>query len=190
MNDSLLRTFVAIPVPKEIGVIQEKLIDTIPKNSGKVKWVRPTNIHLTLQFLGPTPERSLEPINSALDKIASGHTSFNLSLTGIGCFPKPSRPRVLWLGLGKDIDLLINLVQSLEPELADLGFPSEERNFVPHITLARIKYPQKKTPDVSRFLSFEFDSIEWRVKYFHFMQSELFSNGAVYTILGTHFLQD
>jgi len=82
-------------------------------------------------------------------------------------------------GLDKD--------KKIQKILNPLGFPKNEKKYHPHITIARAKYPQKKTPDISTFLNTSFDPIPFPIKKVQFISSELFPNGPVYTILSTHF---
>ena len=103
-------------------------------------------------------------------------------------FPVPSRPRVLWLGMTGAIDKLNNFVSDINVSLAELGFPIEEKIFIPHITIGRVSYPPKHTPDISNYLQTNYESIPISVTRVRFMCSELFPNGPIYSILGTHFL--
>lgn len=183
----LLRTFIAIPVPRQVLVVRDMLVSTINPKSGKIRWVAKGNLHLTLRFLGPTPEESLDEINDFLAKQLSTCASFELQIAGTGCFPKPERPRVLWLGIEGQLDELKAVVQRMNAGLERLGFPPEEREYHPHLTLARIKYPQKRTPEIKNFLHTTYEPISLHVDRLQFISSELFPNGPVYTILGTHF---
>jgi len=81
-----------------------------------------------------------------------------------------------------------DFVDAINGRLEPLGFPIQERKFIPHVTLARIKYPQKHTPDVTQFLNTTFAELPMKISRINLMSSQLFSKGAVYTILGTHFL--
>lgn len=190
MTEPLLRTFIALPVPKLVAGVQKKLKSTISDDAGKINWVHPANLHLTLQFLGATPEGTVSKINTALENLAKEHTGFDAEISGTGYFPKPTRPRVLWLGVNGNIQPLTALGNAVRKTMTILGFPPDENEFTPHITIGRIKYPRKAAPDVGTFLTAKFDSLSWNPKYFHLMHSELFPNGPVYTILGTHILQN
>jgi 2'-5' RNA ligase len=77
------------------------------------------------------------------------------------------------------------MVESIENVLEPLGFPKESRDILPHITLARIKYPQKHTPNVDPFLKSSYDPIDFPVDRMQFFSSELLPSGAVHTILKT-----
>ena len=187
MDHRLIRTFIAIPVPESVFVLQGNLKNTIEKKTGKVRWVKRDQLHLTLKFVGDTPEESIDDVRGVMQKVANQMTPFKIFIQGVGCFPKIERPRVMWVGLDGPIDKLNQLVTAVHDGLHPLGFPREEKEFHPHITMARAKYPQKKTPDISSFLNTTYDPIPFRIEKIQFISSELFPNGPVYTILGTHF---
>ena len=187
MDHRLIRTFIAIPVPESVFVLQGNLKNTIEKKTGKVRWVKRDQLHLTLKFVGDTPEESIDDVRDVMQKVANQMTPFKIFIQGVGCFPKIERPRVMWVGLDGAIDKLNQLVTAVHDGLHPLGFPREEKEFHPHITMARAKYPQKKTPDISSFLNTTYDPIPFRIEKIQFISSELFPNGPVYTILGTHF---
>ena len=187
MDHRLIRTFIAIPVPESVFVLQENLKNTISKKTGKVRWVKGNQLHLTLKFVGDTPEESIDDVRGVMQKVARQMTPFKIFIQGVGCFPKIERPRVMWVGLDGEIDKLNQLVTTVHDGLDPLGFPRDEKEFHPHITMARAKYPQKKTPDISSFLNTTYDPIPFRIEKIQFISSELFPNGPVYTILGTHF---
>ena len=187
MDHRLIRTFIAIPVPESVFVLQGNLKNTIAKKTGKVRWVKRDQLHLTLKFVGDTPEESIDDVCGVMQKVSNQMTPFKIFIQGVGCFPKIERPRVMWVGLDGAIDKLNQLVTAVHDGLHPLGFPREEKEFHPHITMARAKYPQKKTPDISSFLNTTYDPIPFRIQKIQFISSELFPNGPVYTILGTHF---
>ncbi len=104
-----------------------------------VKWVRPENIHLTVKFLGDVNPADLEKIGSAMQTAAALSAPFTLSARGLGAFPGVKKPRVLWCGLGGDVEALARMHSSLDEALAESGFEREARKFKAHLTLGRIK---------------------------------------------------
>lgn len=186
MPERLLRTFVAASVPNQVAAIRDRLATTID-DRGILRWVRPNAIHLTLKFLGPTPADVLPRIDSGLERVARGFRPLELVVCGTGCFPNERRPRVLWLGLDGAVDELQEVVRSVHGLLAPLGFPDESTGFTPHITVARISYPRKTTPDVRPFLQSSYEAIPMSVDRLHLISSELLPGGPVYTRLGTHY---
>ena len=188
MAESLLRTFISVSLPKEIVNIKKMLQSTIDSKGVEIKWVRDGNMHLTLKFIGHTPEASVEDINKTLKSVTEDFSSISLSIVGSGCFPRPERARTLWVGITGEKDKLNDFVDAINISLEPFGFPIQERKFIPHVTLARIKYPQKYTPDITQFLNTTFTELPMKISRINLMSSQLFSKGAVYTILGTHFL--
>ena len=188
MAESLLRTFISVSLPKEIVNIKKMLQSTIDSKGVEIKWVRDGNMHLTLKFIGHTPEASVEDINKTLKSVTEDFSSISLSIVGSGCFPRPERARTLWVGITGEKDKLNDFVDAINISLEPFGFPIQERKFIPNVTLARIKYPQKYTPDITQFLNTTFAELPMKISRINLMSSQLFSKGAVYTILGTHFL--
>ena len=190
MNYKLIRTFISIPLPETIRNLQKSLQSAFSNNSGKIKWVHKDHMHLTLKFLGDTPESVLNDVRVVLDKIAKRTNPIYLQIKGTGCFPKKERPRILWAGIGGETHHLDTLVYEIQLELDGLGFFMDEKPYQPHVTLGRARYPQNKTPNVLEFLSTSYTPIDFTSDKIQFISSELFPNGPVYTILSTHFFNN
>ena len=185
MTEKLLRTFLAVPVPRDVSSKKNMLYSTLENVDGDINWVKNAQLHLTMKFLGHTPESAIIDVIDHVEKITPNMKPFDLKIEETGCFPVPTRPRILWLGLKGNLDLLKSMVESIENVLEPLGFPKESRDILPHITLARIKYPQKHTPNVDPFLKSSYDPIDFPVDRMQFFSSELLPSGAVHTILKT-----
>ena len=183
MIEKILKTFLSIPVPDEVKSKKNMLYTTLEHSEGSINWVKNINLHLTIKYLGDTPESSVETIIEHLSKTTCTVKPFNLKIRDTGCFPIPDRPRVLWLGIGGETDPLHDLVKKIETCLEDVGYLKKETAYSPHITLARIKYPQKNTPDISPFLKSSYDPIDFPIDRVQFYSSELLQTGAVYTML-------
>lgn len=189
MIERLIRTFVSVSVPKEIVNIQSMLKSTVEPKGVKVRWVTNGKMHLTLKFLGNTTEGSIDNLNDALFNAVKSTKVINLSISGTGAFPVKGRPNVLWLGIKGDIDELKQLTVNINNSLEPLGFIAEKRDFLPHVTIARIKSNQKKIPNISNYLNTTFTELPMKIVKISLMQSESFSKGTFYTILGTHFFR-
>ena len=188
MAESLLRAFISVSIPREIVNIKKMLQSTIDTRGTEIKWVRDGNMHLSLKFIGHTPEESVDDLNKTLKSVTKEFSPISLSIIGPGCFPTQEPVRTLWVRIAGEIDKLDDLVNAINGNLTQLRIPIQERKIIPHITLARIKYPQKHTPDVTQFLNTTFTELPMKISRINLMSSQLFSKGAVYTILGTHFL--
>tara|TARA_S200000501_G_scaffold361943_1_gene390856 strand:- start:4296 stop:4874 length:579 start_codon:yes stop_codon:yes gene_type:complete len=185
MSEKLLRTFLSIPIPNEVRSVKNMFFLSLKNDKSKIRWVRNMQLHLTLKFLGHTPEDEIKKIIEKIRPITEITRPFSLSVSGTGCFPNPNRPRTLWLGVAGDIGPLINLVNEIRNSLDSIGFPSENNDYVPHITMARIQYPQKHTPNVKLFLHSSYDAIDFPADRVQFFSSELLPDGAVYTLLNS-----
>jgi len=115
-----------------------------------VRWVDSGNLHLTLKFLGNMQEGKLRAVAMAMEKVAGATVSPRLYLGPVGAFPTINRPRVLWVGLGGEVEALRELSTALNQSLARLGFPRETRPFSAHVTIGRVR--ENAAPSVLRQL--------------------------------------
>jgi 2'-5' RNA ligase len=104
----------------------------------RVAWVPAANLHLTLRFIGSISEELVEGVVGAAQKVAARHPPFEARAAGLGAFPSPERPSVLWVGVDAP-PALASLQHDLEAAVVGLGFPGEERAYHPHVTAARVK---------------------------------------------------
>ena len=136
------RLFVAVPLPEAAVDAVSELVarvraQPLPDGMRDVRWVRLEGVHLTLRFLGPTPDERIGPTTDAVARAADGQAPIDARLAGSGTFPPNGRPRTLWLGLSAGVEALTALAARVDATLVDAGWPSESRPFRPHLTLAR-----------------------------------------------------
>jgi len=181
-----LRTFIAIEVP---GNIQSSITSAIAPLrdllADSVKWVREGNIHLTLKFLGETPEEKIREIEAAVSRAAGCFAPIKAEVKGTGVFPDTRRPSVLWVGLLAP-PTLTELSSRIEQELAPLGFESDERPFSPHLTVGRLRrgarVPGKRlAAELERLEAVTLGSMD--IREIILMKSDLMPGGPVYTRL-------
>lgn len=190
MKNRLLRTFIAIPTPHSLKSIKQMLISTLENDKSEIRWVKHINLHLTIKFLGFTPENKIDGICDDINTLVKSRSTFHLSISNTGCFPNKTKPSVLYLDVDGDLGSLSSLVGDTEELFIKKGYPKLENHFSPHVTLARIKYPQKFTPDITSFLNSSYDSIDFPVNHVQFFSSELLPQGVFYNLLGTFPLSD
>jgi 2'-5' RNA ligase len=136
------RVFVAAPLPDDAASVVADLVDRVraegvPGGGRDVRWVRLDGLHLTLRFLGPTPEPRVTLARDAVRTAAASARPFDLTLGGAGTFPPGGRPRALWLGIRAGSPELGRLAGQVEEALVARGWPPEPRPFRAHLTLAR-----------------------------------------------------
>ena len=187
-NLGQIRSFVAIELPEEAKKGLSRLRRELERDEHRfVKWVEPGGIHLTLKFLGNIPSKRVAEITEAIGKATQGISPFHLEISGIGAFPSAKQVRVFWVGVGGEVDKLSRLQQNVDSALAALGFAKEERPFVPHLTLARIRegaspLERRSFGELVGSAIFE-DKYSIEVKAVRLMRSQLTPAGAVYTCL-------
>ena len=173
-----MRTFVAVEISNET------ILHSIKKLQADInidaKPVGTKNLHFTLQFLGEISEELTGKVSSALKKIE--FSSFDLTLRGIGAFPNPKNPRVIWVGTDKKGgDILIGLSKKVREVLEPLG-QIPDKPFAPHITIFRIK---KRKSNMRAKLEGKKD-IEFgiqRISSIKLKKSQLTPNGPIYSDL-------
>jgi 2'-5' RNA ligase len=153
-----------------------------------VRWVRPEGIHLTLKFLGDVPADRLDAIAEAMRAACTPHPPFSLSIGGMGVFPDPRRPRVVWLGVEEPGGTLLRMQRDVDRTISPLGFPPEKRRFSPHLTLGRVKQGRTaaELEALGQYATHARVRIgEMAVHAVYLMRSDLRPDGAVYTELAT-----
>ena len=180
-----MRIFLSIPVPNVVKNIKQMLTSTCEDERVEIRWVKHNNLHLTLHFLGFTPEDDIPMIEKEISDVISDHKPFELTISRTGCFPDSLKPSVLYLGIDNDLKALNDLVNKLSLKMTALGYKRRDENFNPHVTIGKINYPQKFKPDLSVFLNSNYDNIEFSVDKVQLLSSEVLSEGVVCNILNT-----
>ena len=104
----------------------------------RIKWVEPENMHLTLKFFGETNEEKIPAITNALKNGVAQLKPFTFKIMNTGIFGSRYDPKVIWFGIEKQAEL-DNLAKNIFEELGDIGWQQDRQNFVPHLTIGRIK---------------------------------------------------
>jgi 2'-5' RNA ligase len=135
-----VRTFIAVEVGPSVRAAAVALQQALAKSGAEVKWVEPTNLHITLLFLGEVDEREVHTVCRAVDGAVRGEPPFAVRVCGVGAFPTPRRPKTVWAGITDGAEELTRLYDLLERPLIELGcYRREERGYTPHLTLGRVK---------------------------------------------------
>ena len=147
-----IRSFIAINLPPEIKEKLASVITQLKKANPRalIKWARPEIVHLTLHFLGGLEERELARVQEILASAVPSQPSFHLEIDKLDCFPDLVRPRVLFVSCRQtDSHHLIDLRHQIGQELKKIGLPIDQRPWRLHLTLGRVKRPEKiKLPEI------------------------------------------
>ena len=134
-----MRTFIALEISQSTRSALASVAAQLKPRLGRISWVKPDRMHLTIKFLGEIEEKLAGLIGENLEQVCAAAKPFALEVVGLGCFPNPRRPRVVWAGLEGDIDRARELQRAVDACLKPLGFSPEKRPFSPHVTLGRVK---------------------------------------------------
>ena len=172
-----MRTFVAIEVSNKDVLNSIHKIQT--ELNIKAKPVELHNMHFTVQFLGEVSEEMVRKISDALNSIE--FSTFSISFMGVGVFPKPSFPRVIWIGTNDGVNELEKLAEMIRTKLSQIGFHPDKK-FKPHVTIFRVKNKIEGMSDkLEKFSSYNFG--KQTVSEIKLKKSELTPNGPIYTDL-------
>lgn len=180
-----MRIFVAIDLPRTIIAALASLQQQLHPVTNSVRWVDPESLHVTLKFIGETPEQKVKEIDSTLRDVHG--KAFRLAARGLGFFPNPRSPRVFWVGL--EGEQLAALTGDIEGRLEKLRIPREKRPFKPHLTLARSRGDRMDASIVAAVAGLETrDFGRFEVDRFFLYQSTLGREGAMYVKLYEYLL--
>ncbi|HKP86237.1 MAG TPA: RNA 2',3'-cyclic phosphodiesterase [Blastocatellia bacterium] len=185
-----IRAFICIEVPGAIKERIESLQRALKKNDAQISWVKPSNIHLTIKFLGDIPAPSVETVRGAVGRASRSIGEFEIEIGGAGCFPSPRSPRVLWVGLSGLPEALKRLHSNIENELDREGFARERKRFSPHLTIGRVRSPHNAARTAEDLIATGFEPEAFRATEVIVMRSDLNSAGSVYTPQATIKLSD
>ena len=181
------RTFLAISIP--CGTVFPSMVEKLKKNlqhEHYINYVKINQIHLTLKFVGETTGEDIPDIIEACRKVAKQHQPFTMDFDRTGLFGSNRVPRVLWLGMNDQPKALFDLEADLLDAFDDLGYLRDRQNFVPHLTVCRIKSLVDK-----QFFLKVCNSIEQKtylhadVKELVYFQSILQPTGPIYKVIKT-----
>ena len=190
MERNPYRTFIALEMPANLRatVIDyiKRLRDKVPDVSAS--WSREDNLHLTLKFLGDVPIARIGDVSAAASAAVRASGRFELILGGCGVFPTRGKPTVLWIGIEDPQGGLHKVQQRLEEECAARGFIRDSRAYHPHLTIARIRKPQRPKDLAVAHLASDFPAQTFTAKELVVFRSELLPQGSRHTPISCHVL--
>ena len=195
----MIRAFLAVELTPDfrgaLSAVQQDLkrrLEPAVGRQARISWVSPASMHLTMKFLGDTPEEVIGSLHTMVSEVAAGHRVIEVPFSRLGTFPRPQQPKVLWAGplesweQGSEGERLQALYRSLEEGCRGAGLAAEVRPFSPHLTLARIKEGERQVGQelaqcglLDRSVTIGLLPVETLVM----MRSELRPAGPVYTKL-------
>lgn len=176
-----MRCFISIELESSIknNINDFILQNNLSKLFSGIRWTKPDNLHITLAFLGDISTDRISDVKKILTKIASNHMPFSIDLSDLGFFPSLKNPRVLWIGINEQPNLL-KLKDDINKRLDAFNISYDKKPFSPHLTIGRIKDPLQIEPKAVSELEFK---ASFLVTEIYLMKSDLSPTGASYTNL-------
>ncbi|MGQ0589306.1 MAG: RNA 2',3'-cyclic phosphodiesterase [Sphingosinicella sp.] len=171
------RLFVAIRPP---ALIRRLLLDAMG-GVGGARWQSDDQLHLTLRFIGEVDRHLAGDIHAALGSVH--HARFEIALNGLGTFDRRGQPGAAWAGVAPHAPLK-SLHQKVSQALARVGIAPEQRAYLPHITLARLKGAGR--PIHLLETAGGLTSPPFIVDRFALFESRLTPEGAVYSVVESY----
>ena len=150
-----------------------------------VKWGTSDQFHLTLRFLSEIPDGSVAEITARLREVCGKFPPIHACVSGLGCFPNMSEPRVIWVGMNAGPGLQA-LHQAITAATAGWGDRPTNEVFHPHLTLGRVREVSSgERRDIGEALHhLHADNVgDWRIDRVALMKSEATQTGSHYTTL-------
>jgi 2'-5' RNA ligase len=180
-----VRLFIAIPLPPDLAV---RASEILPTSLPALRRVKAENLHVTLAFLGWTPDERLDEVTSAAREAAAQVSRFELAFEGAGRFPERGRPRVVWFGIAEGGPSVHQVAAGVAAGLRSRGLRFDDRPLAPHLTLARVHQDASSAEAktiAAALQDLAAPRLQFRVDEIAVVQSVLSPRGPRYTALAT-----
>ncbi|MCP5206394.1 MAG: RNA 2',3'-cyclic phosphodiesterase [Hahellaceae bacterium] len=177
-----LRCFIGLQIPADVKkamATESKAMQSDAKYAD-FKWVKKSNYHLTLHFLGEIPLHQVVELKEAFEKNPLIAQPLQLEITGITGFPDVKSPKFIVAELANN-DALNNLQQEIKNELDRQGINQESESFRPHISLARLKRGHQ-APTLGKLAEM---TLTFSIDEYAVFKSTLTPEGSVYEVIGS-----
>lgn len=174
-----MRCFVAVDLPDDVKAALSEAQKQLLQSQAKLSPAH--DFHLTLKFLGEITPAKVEIVKNCLSSVK--FKPFAAAVAGIGVFPSESYIRVVWAGVGPEDDFI--RLQKFVDDALEKEFP-KDKNFKPHLTLARVKFVADKEHFIQQLQQIQLKKTGFSVKEFKLKKSALSNKGAVYEDLAVY----
>ncbi|NOY87858.1 MAG: RNA 2',3'-cyclic phosphodiesterase [FCB group bacterium] len=176
----MIRLFIALPLNKEIENKLGDMISQLKQNGGDIKWVKPQNIHLTVKFLGDTEQKLVDDIIEHINSVIIQYQPIITNITHWGAFPNLRRPRVIWVGIEKNTETIIQLAEEIDTHISQLGWEKENKKFKAHFTLGRVRNNRGLERLTEYIQEYKFEEVNFVFDRIILFKSTLTPQGPIY----------
>jgi len=169
------RLFVAIDLPEST----RQLLASVDPQIRGVRWIEPTQMHLTLAFFGDVEDDIELALREKLGAIDFG--AFFLPIVGVGTFSAKGAPKIIWIGVGTAHPHLFQIYKRVQEAALAAGLEPELRPWHPHITIARCRDVAPQSLRSFLKANADLDAGLIHVDAFHLYSSDLTPAGPIHT---------
>ena len=180
-REKTARLFIGFPLSEEVRTRIIHVCDLIKKRDYDIRWVRKENMHVTVKFLGDTPEVKIPEISRVMKGVSS-YMPFEMEIGGIGAFSSLASARVIWVGAYDESGTVNKIYKEVEFGIKGLGFKKEKRSYTPHITVGRSRKRPVCLNGIEQ-LPVNDERITMQISELLLYRSKLGSGGAEYTVV-------
>lgn len=176
------RIFIAAELDPPLRDAVAEIEQQLEAAGAHARWVKPANLHFTLRFIGEVAAAHVARVKIATREATVAMQPFTIVLQSLGAFPSLHRPQVVWVGVSEGAEELTGLATRINGQLARHGFPPPDKEFRPHLTLARVR-SSHEWGDLVRALDQSRDTTigRQRIEAISVMESQLMPQGPLYT---------
>ena len=176
----LIRSFVCIEIPDGHRAKLARLAEEQRGLGGGIRWLKAETLHITLKFCGERPQELVDTLAKRLAEMKKCGP-FEISLNGVGGFPKLEKARIIWTGIEGETEKLCALAKNAARLAESCGMDREEKAFTPHVTLGRrTEFGALPENVVSALRNNALRLAPWTVDEIVLMRSRLLPSGAQY----------
>lgn len=185
VRPTMPRLFIGVPAPHSLETSGVRR--ALDQHARDPKIVDPENYHITLAFLGDTPQEEIPRIQDALDEATKNTPQGTGRAQGLGAFPDPKHASVIWIGVHHDP--LTQLANDLHQALDERKLPYDDRHaFHAHLTIARLRRKQDMTPLLDPHQETDFGA--YPIQTVNLYESNLTPEGPTYTTRASATLEE
>lgn len=146
------KLFFALPLDGSAKEFLQPVYGNLTGYRSLLRAVSAENYHITLKFLGDIDEKRADMIIKSFDEYEIYLQAVPVVLKGLGAFPRIKDASVIWMGIEEDSDALSGLNERIEEFCGDFGFKKSEREFLPHLTVARVRKGKKPDSNIRDYI--------------------------------------
>jgi len=180
-----IRSFLAFDIPTDVQQKLGRLIADFATKEQEVRWLKPSDLHVTMKFFGDVEEDLLlGGISEAIAGVTEAAVPASIDCQGVGVFPNWKYPRIIWAGFIGDTEPVLSLKEKLDSALSGFPLKPDQRQFRLHLTVGRakeIKGTSRLVQLINGLGPVEFGKV--RIDHLTIYKSVLTREGSIYTAL-------